>query len=93
MAHWRDVNIPMFDIRYEDMVEQQEKTTRKLLEYCGIEWDNNCITFHESEEITHTSSYDQVRQPIYNTSVGRWKNYEKDISILIETLRDGCIHL
>lgn len=91
MAHWRNVlRLPILDLCYEDLVADQEGMTRRLIEFCGLDWDDNCLHFHESGRLVTTPSYDQVRKPIYRNSVARWKNYEKHLQSLKEALEfDG----
>jgi len=89
MKHWETVKIPIHTVRYDDMVNDQKATTRKILEYCNLEWSDNCLNFHKSDRVVATASYDQVRQKIYTKSQARWKNYEKDITLLIENLGDA----
>jgi tetratricopeptide (TPR) repeat protein len=87
MEHWRKVlRIRILDLRYEDLVADQEGVTRQLIEFFGLDWDDRCLRFHESERIVTTPSYDQVRQPIYRKSIGRWKNYEKHLEPLKDAL-------
>jgi tetratricopeptide (TPR) repeat protein len=87
MAHWRSVlRIPILDVQYEELVNNQEQVSRKMVEFCGLEWNEQCLRFHESGRTVSTHSYDQVRRPIYKKSVARWKNYEKHLTPLIEAL-------
>jgi hypothetical protein len=87
MGYWRStLRIPMLDVRYEDMVANQEETSRRLVEFCGLEWEPNCLAFYETNRGIATASFDQVRQPIYRTSVGRWKNYAAHIGPLRQAL-------
>jgi tetratricopeptide (TPR) repeat protein len=87
MQHWSPVlSLPICEIQYEDLVGEQERLTREILDFCGLEWDERCLQFHTSERIVSTHSYDQVRQPLYTTSVGRWKHYEAYLEPLIESL-------
>lgn len=87
MAHWRKVlTMPLLDLRYEDIVEDPEGEIRKIIDFCGLEWSDNCLNFHENRRDVATPSYDQVRQPIYKGSVGRWQRYEKFLSPLIDEL-------
>lgn len=89
MRHWEKVvDIPIMTVQYEDMVEDQETISRKLIEFCGLEWNDKILDFHGSERAIATASYDQVRQPIYKTSRERWRNYEKHLGPLIEALED-----
>lgn len=92
MRHWEEViDIPMMIVQYEDMIEDQEGMTRKLLEFCGLEWDDSLMNFHESERLVTTASYDQVRQPIYKTSKARWKNYARHLGPLKDALPVHCV--
>ncbi len=88
MEHWKTVlTIPMLDVSYEEMISDQEAVSRRLIEFCGLEWDDDCLQFHTTERFVATSSYDQVRQPIYSSSVRRWEKYEAYIGPLREALR------
>ncbi len=87
MTHWKQVlRIPMLEVRYEEIVANQEEITRKMIEFCGLPWDERCLRFHESERVVTTPSYDQVRRPIYKKSIARWKNYERHLGPLIAAL-------
>jgi hypothetical protein len=88
MQHWHDV-LPegaIFDLQYEDMVADQEGMSRKLLEFCGLPWDDNCLRFHETERAVRTASQSQVRKKIYSDSVELWRRYEKQLQPLIKAL-------
>jgi len=85
MAHWREeLRIPMLEVRYEELVADQEGVSRRIVGYCGLEWDDRCLHFHKSDRQVKTASYQQVRKPIYTSSVGRWRHYEKNIDILLQ---------
>ncbi|MHB8624145.1 MAG: tetratricopeptide repeat-containing sulfotransferase family protein [Sulfuricaulis sp.] len=87
MAHWhKTLSIRILDISYEVLVSDPEATVRTLLEFCNLSWDPRCLEFYKSTRYVNTASYDQVRQPIYRSSVGRWKHYESHIRELIEAL-------
>jgi tetratricopeptide (TPR) repeat protein len=90
MAHWREVLPPgaFLDINYEDIVADQEGQARRLLEYCGLDWDAACLDFHKTKRQVRTASVTQVRQPIYATSVERWRKYEKFLGPLLDELGD-----
>lgn len=76
MAHWRKVaRVPLLEVRYEDLVHHQERETRRLLDFCGLSWDAACLSFHKTRREVRTASYDQVRQPLYQSSAGRHVNY------------------
>jgi tetratricopeptide (TPR) repeat protein len=87
MEHWRGIiTLPMLEVQYEDMIADQESGSRRIVEFCGLEWDENCMDFHKSERYVATASYDQVRKPIYKSSVSRWKNYSDFIGPLRKAL-------
>jgi hypothetical protein len=87
MAHWRAV-LPgrILEVRYEDVVGDLEGQARRLLEHCGLEWDPRCLEFHTTRRTVRTASLVQVRQPIYSSSIGRWRRHEKELAPLIEAL-------
>ncbi len=87
MQHWRQVlPIPMLEVQYEDLIEKQEEISRQIIAYCDLEWDSRCLLFHENTRSVHTASDLQVRQPIYQSSIGKWRHYEKHLAPLKEAL-------
>ncbi len=87
MTHWQQVlDLPILEVRYEDLVADQEALSRRMVEFCGFEWDDRCLQFHVLERAIATPSYDQVRQPVYTSSLNRWKHYEKYLGSLKESL-------
>jgi tetratricopeptide (TPR) repeat protein len=89
MEHWRKV-LPqgvMLEVQYEDVTADLEGQARRMVAHCGLEWDDACLSFHETQRPVRTASAVQVRQPIYRTSVGRWRPYEHLLGPLIEALR------
>ena len=91
MEHWHQVLPPdfIFDLQYEEMVADQEGMTRKLLEFCELDWDARCLQFHQTERTVKTESLAQVRKKIYTDSVSLWQRYEKQLQPLIEVLKEG----
>jgi tetratricopeptide (TPR) repeat protein len=87
MEHWREV-LPgkVLDVHYEQMVMDQENQTRRLLEYCGLPWEDQCLRFYETDRAINTASSEQVRQPIYTKALNFWRHYESHLGELIETL-------
>lgn len=87
MAHWRTV-LPkaMLELDYEALVDDQERESRRLIEFCGLPWDTRCLAFHETERAVWTASLWQVRQPIYRRSVGRWRRYQAHLQPLKDAL-------
>ncbi len=88
MEHWRSVlPLPMFELQYEKLVEDQEKVTRRLIDFCGLQWDQSCLGFDKRMKPVKTASGWQVRRPVYSSSVGRWKNYGEFLEPLKRSLR------
>lgn len=84
MMHWRRV-LPagtILEVPYAELVADPEQWTRRILEFIGLPWDERCLDFHQTARAVNTASVWQVRQQIYGTSVGRWRNYEKFIGPL-----------
>ena len=79
MAHWRAAcPLPIHDLRYEDVVAAPEAAVRGLIAHCGLEWEAQCLDFHRSAHRVRTASHWQVRQPLYATSVERWRHFERE---------------
>lgn len=88
MAHWDRV-LParsILDVRYENVVADLEGQARRIVAYCGLPWDERCLSFHQTERPVRTASASQVRQPIYNSAVGRWRVYEGQLGPLLGAL-------
>lgn len=83
-AHWHRVLPPgtVLDVPYEELVSDQEKWTRRIIEFIGLSWDDRCVDFHKTTRAVITASNWQVRQELYMSSVGRWRHYEKFIGPL-----------
>ncbi len=90
MAHWHDVMPEGFilNLRYEDLVADMPGQTRRMLDHVGLPWDDNCLEFYNTERPVRTASLAQVRQPIYKTSVGSWRRFERQLAPLLEIVRD-----
>ncbi|MFI4973711.1 MAG: tetratricopeptide repeat-containing sulfotransferase family protein [Caulobacterales bacterium] len=86
MRHWRDVLPPgrMLEVPYEDVVADTETWARRILGFCGLEWDDQVMRFWESRRPVKSASMVQVRQPIYDRSIGRWKPFETALASLFE---------
>ena len=81
MEHWkRETDLPILDVRYEDVVTNPGEEFPRFIEFLGLEWDEGCNRFHESKRTVRTLSYDQVNRPLYASSVSRWRKYEKFLS-------------
>lgn len=92
MEHWHEVlDMPMLRVDYEDVVADPEAWSRKIIEFCGLQWDDRCLQFHEqqtSRTARATASYEQVRQPVYQSSVDRAANFHKHLVSLVEALSE-----
>jgi len=88
MDYWRSVTPEhiLLQVRYEDVVADLEGQARRLVAHCGLEWDARCLDFHKTERRVQTASANQVRQPIYDSSIGIWRAYETHLGPLIEAL-------
>ncbi len=88
MEHWRTV-LPagaMLDVAYEDVVDDLEGQARRLIDFCGLPWDDRCLNFHETSRPIVTASNVQVRQPLYRSSVARWRRFEAYLQPLLAEL-------
>jgi hypothetical protein len=88
MAHWHDVLPPgrVIDVPYEALIGDLDGAARRIVAACGLDWDPRCLDFHRTERPIRTTSSVQVRQPIYNSSIGRWRRYEKFLGPLLTEL-------
>jgi len=92
MAHWRRV-VPnrIYEVQYEELVADQERISRELIAFCGLDWDDACLQFNKQKRAVKTASVWQVRQPIYADSVKKWKMYEGLIDELLDELNNGLV--
>ncbi len=91
MAHWHAV-LPgrILDVRYEDMIADQESISRAIIAHLGLRWDDACLKFNENERGVLTASQMQVRQPIYKSSVGRWREFEEELAPLKQVIDNAA---
>ena len=87
IAHWHSV-LPgkVLDVHYEDTVTDIEGQVRRILAHCGLPFEDRCLRFHETERPVKTASSEQVRQPIYTSALGMWRNYEKHLGLWKDAL-------
>ena len=87
MTHW-DAVLPgqVLHVEYENVVSDLETQVRRLLEFCGLEFEQSCVNFHETKRAVRTASSEQVRQPIYQGSLATWKRFGSDLDVLREVL-------
>lgn len=87
MDHWKDVlPLPIHEFRYEEVIGDPETQSRKLIDHLDLPWDDACLSHHKTDRPISTASIWQARQPVYKTSVERWRRYEKHIGPLIDAL-------
>lgn len=96
MRHWQSVlDLPILEINYEELVDNQEEWTRKIIDFCGLEWNDACLRFYDTKKFAArtssvpTLSLNQVRKPIYKTSVGRAEKFKKHLQPLFDALAEG----
>ena len=90
MRHWHAV-LPagtILDLSYEELVADTEAQARRVLEFVGLPWDDNCLEFHRNQRHVKTASVAQVRKPIYQTSVARWQRFTTHLTPLLEIVQD-----
>jgi hypothetical protein len=90
--HWREA-IPQAytEVHYEHVVEHTEQEARRLVDFCGLDWDPACLKFERNAAPVATASSVQVRQPIYRTAVERWRKYESEIEPLKRLLAEAGV--
>jgi tetratricopeptide (TPR) repeat protein len=90
MKYWHSV-LPsnnFMEIQYEDLVVNSEEKSRELISFIGLEWDKACLNFYQNKRTVRTASITQVRKPIYQSSVDKWKRYEDQLGPLLDALGD-----
>lgn len=92
MDHWHNI-LPkdiLIDVNYEDVVNNLEQQARKIIDFVGLDWQDECLEFYKNKAQVNTASAAQVRQPIYKSSIERWRSYEKNLDPLIEALGNSA---
>ncbi len=90
MNHWhKHFPSEILDAEYEQLIFNQEKISRQIIDYIEVEWDDKCLEFHKNKRAVRTSSNLQVRKPIYDNSINKWKNYKKHLEPLITILNNS----
>jgi tetratricopeptide (TPR) repeat protein len=92
MAHWRQLfGENIFDFGYDEFVQDPQPVLGRLLAFCGLEWSYNYLKFYETDNIVKTASVWQIRQPLYQKSSGRWRNYKDHIAPLRQYLQEAGV--
>jgi len=90
MAHWKaSLDLSILDVDYEDVVSDLERQSRRMTDFLGLPWDDRCLRFHNTKRAVLTASVQQVRRPIYKSSVQRWRRYESHLGPLKAALRQS----
>jgi len=89
MQHWHDV-LPgkVLDVHYEETVLDLETQVRRILDFCGLPFEESCVRFYETDRAVRTASSEQVRQPIYTGALGKWRRYEEHLDVWKEELAE-----
>jgi tetratricopeptide (TPR) repeat protein len=91
MAHWKALfGADILDFHYDDFVREPRPAVERLLAFCGLDWEAECLSFHRVKNAVKTASVWQVREPLYQRSSGRWRNYARHLAPLREGLGDLC---
>lgn len=80
MEHW-NTTLPgvVHTVHYEALVNDLEGESRRMLDFCGLDWQAECLSFHENRAASTTASTAQIRRPIYTSSIGKWRNFERQL--------------
>jgi tetratricopeptide (TPR) repeat protein len=88
MDHWMEnLDLPILDVDYEELVNDLENVSRRMVRFLGLDWDPACLRFHENPRLVRTASHEQVKRPVYTTSIGRARHYRQHLDPLIDSLR------
>jgi hypothetical protein len=91
MAHWNALyGRDILDFPYDAFVREPRPAVEKLLGFCGLDWEEDCLSFHRVRNAVKTASVWQVREPLYQRSSGRWRNYARHLAPLREYLGELC---
>jgi hypothetical protein len=90
MRHWNEV-LPgwILRVQHEDLVDDLEFNVRRILEFCGLPFERQCLEFHKTARSVRTASSEQVRQPLYRDGLDQWKNFEPWLQPLMDALGDA----
>ena len=93
IAHWESV-LPkkIYRVKYEELIANQEVVSKKMIDFCDLQWEESCMSFHSTKRAVVTASAVQVKQPIYSSSVNLWKNYENELKPLIKIINKEDNH-
>jgi hypothetical protein len=94
MSHWKTVYPDrILDVEFERLVAEPEQQTRRLADFCGLEWHPDCLDFHQRDDASYTYSEAQVREPLNAKGIGRWRRYADMLDPLIDALEANNVRL
>ena len=94
MDHWRaSLGDALYEVTYEDLVKEPARVGAGVAGYCGLQWNDQAVEVHKRSTVSLTASAAQIRRPIYGSSSGRWRHYERHLQPLIEALRREQVSL
>ena len=85
--YWKATGVPLLEVSHEALLQNPEEQTRRLLSYLGLPWHDACLSFYENKRAVRTTSATQVRQPLSDQAVGRWRRYEEHLQPMYEALQ------
>ena len=89
MAHWDDaLSGKVLRVQHEDVVDNLEANVRRILDFCSLEFEPDCLQFHKTQRAVHSASSEQVRRPIFKEGLDQWRNFEPWLRSLKEALGD-----
>ena len=92
MDHWREIlPLPMLELHYEELVTHQAEVSARMLEFLSLDWEDSVLNFDKVERAVRTASVSQVREPIYQSSSGKWRHYEAMLAPLLDTLNPATL--
>jgi Sulfotransferase family len=92
MGHWKNViPIEILDVQYEQLLDDLEGESRRMLDYCELDWQSVCLEFHRNKRPVRTASSWQVRQPLYRTAKARWRKFEPHLDGLKKALSNRAV--
>lgn len=87
VEHWKGVaGLEWLDFPYESVIADTETHARRLIDHVGLDWDPNCLNFHETRRLVRTASLSQVREPIYRSSLAKWRRYERAMAPFLDEM-------
>ena len=88
MYYWeKELSSFIYNISYEELIKNPEREIKKLIKFCNLEWEGDCLKFYNNKRTVKTASDTQIRKKIYSTSIDSWKKYEKHLDFFFKKLK------